>query len=362
MQAGYPRRDDFNGEVQEGVGFYQVTQRNGRRFSVAAAYLHPAMNRANLHVITDAFTTRVVLEGRRAIGIEIVREGKSDVLHADREVILCAGSYNSPQILMLSGIGIPADLNAVGIKARHELPVGEELQDHALVPLTYFTDVPTVFGGPSAEEAALFEREGRGLLSSNLSEGGGFFRTLPDLAAPDVQLHFGPVLYHNQGTIPPFDHAYTLGPNILKPTSRGQVILGSARPDAKPRIVGNLLTTPEDRRSMIAGVRLAMEIAEQPTLTAVRRKSHLVPATTADSDIWAVIERYTQAVYHPTSTCGIGRVVDPQLRVLGLDHLRVVDASVMPTIVRGNTNAPVIAIAEKAADLIRGRTNISAAA
>jgi choline dehydrogenase-like flavoprotein len=188
-----------------------------------------------------------------------------------------------------------------------------------------------------------------------LSEGGGFFRTRRNLKAPNVQLHVAPVMYRNQGLSPPVDHAYTLGPNILKPTSRGKVSLRSARPDAKPRIVCNLLTTQEDRMSMIDGVRLAMEIAEMPALAAVRREPHLIPASPSDLDIWAFIEKYAQVVYHPTSTCGIGRVVDSQLRVLGLDNIRVVDASVMPTIVRGNTNAPVIAIAEKAADLIRGR-------
>src|SRR5262249_19336629 len=217
-----------------------------------------------------------------------------------------------------------------------------------------FTDMPTLFGVGSAEDIRLFEQEGRGPLTSNLSECGGFFRTISELA-PDVQLHMGAVMYHNQGLSPPFDHAYTFGPNILKPTRRGKFSLRSARPDAKPRIVCNLLTTPEDRRAMIAGVRLAMDIAEKPALAAVLRAPHLTPASIRGSDILAFIVRYTQVVYHPTSTCGIGRVVDPQLRVLGLDSLRVVDASVMPTIVRGNTNAPVIAIAEKAADLILRR-------
>jgi choline dehydrogenase-like flavoprotein len=355
VQAGYSRNDDFNGPVQEGVGFYQVTQQNGKRFSAADAYLHPAANRPNLSVLTGTVTTRIILEGRRATGLEIFREGQSEIVYAGREVILSAGTYNSPQILMLSGIGIPDDLRSVGVEAKLDLPVGEDLQDHPLVPLTYLTVVPTLFGGPSADDLALYEQEGRGLLSSNLSEGGGFFRTRRNLKAPNVQLHVAPVMYRNQGLSPPVDHAYTLGPNILKPTSRGKVSLRSARPDAKPRIVCNLLTTQEDRMSMIDGVRLAMEIAEMPALAAVRREPHLIPASPSDLDIWAFIEKYAQVVYHPTSTCGIGRVVDSQLRVLGLDNIRVVDASVMPTIVRGNTNAPVIAIAEKAADLIRGR-------
>lgn len=354
VQAGYSRREDFNGAEQDGVGFFQVTQRNGRRWSTAAAYLRPAMSRPNLRVIAGSLTTRVVLEGRRATGIEIVHDGNTDILHADREVILSAGTYNSPQILMLSGIGITSELRSVGIDVKHELPVGEELQDHPWVILSYFTDVPTLYSAGSAEDVALFEKEGRGPLSSNLSESGGFFRTEPGLDAPDLELQSGAVMFYNQGLSPPFDHAYSIGLSLLKPTSRGKVSLRSARPDAKPRIACNLLTTSADRIAMIAGVRLTLDIAEMPALAEVRRAPHLIPASTRESDIWTFVQRQAQVVYHPTSTCGIGRVVDPQLHVLGLDNLRVVDASVMPSIVRGNTNAAVIAIAEKAADLIRG--------
>jgi choline dehydrogenase len=254
---------------------------------------------------------------------------------------------------MLSGIGISSELRPFGIDAKHELRVGEGLQDHPWALLTYFTDVTTLFTAGSAEDLALFE-QGRGPLSSNVSESGGFFRTVPGLDAPDVELHAGAVMFYNQGLSPPFDHAYSFGPNILKPTSRGKVSLRSARPDAKPRIQCNLLTTQEDQRTMIAGMRLAMSIAEMPALAKVRRAPHITPSSTDDSDIWSFIERQAQVVYHPTSTCAIGSVVDSQLRVIGLDSLRVVDASVMPSIVRGNINAPVIAIAEKAADLISG--------
>jgi choline dehydrogenase len=354
VQAGYSRRDDFNGAEQDGVGWFQVTQRNGRRWSAAAAYLHPAMVRPNLRVITGALTTRVVLEGRRATGIEIFHEGNADTLRADREVILSAGAYNSPKILMLSGIGIASELRPIGIAVKHELPVGEDLQDHPWVILSYFTDVPTLFGAGSAQDVAIFESEGRGPLSSNVSESGGFFRTHPGLDAPNVQIQAGAVMFYNQALSPPFDHAYSIGTNILKPMSRGKVSLRSARPDAKPRIACNLLTTLGDRMTMIEGVRLTLGIAEMPALTKVRRAPHLIPASTSEPDIWAFIQAQAQVVYHPTSTCGIGRVVDPQLRVFGLDNLRVVDASVMPTIVRGNTNAAVIAIAERAADLIQG--------
>ncbi len=353
LQAGHPWNEDFNGVKQDGVGRYQVTQRNGRRCSAAAAYLHPASDRPNLHIFTLALTNRVVFEGRRAVGVEIRRNGQTEILRAEREVILAAGAYNSPQILMLSGIGIAADLKAFGIPVWHELPVGEELQDHPGVPLCYLTDQPTLFSAGSEADIALFRNEGRGPLSSNICEGGGFYRTDPNLAAPDVQLMSGPVMFYDEGLAPVTDHAYGFGPVLLKPTSRGKVSLRSARPDAKPRIVNNLLTTTEDRNSLIAGLRALLEIAAQPQLTAVCRAPYLVPASDREADIWAFIQRHVQLFYHPACTCGIGRVVDPALRVFGLDGLRVVDASVMPSIVRGNTNAPVIAIAEKAADLLR---------
>ncbi|MBR0908296.1 GMC family oxidoreductase [Bradyrhizobium japonicum] len=352
-QVGHSRTDDFNGESQDGVGFFQVTQRNGTRLSTAAAYLHPITHRPNLDVFTDMLTTRVILDGRRATGIEVYRNGQTNTLLADREVILCAGAYNSPQLLMLSGIGIPSELQRHGIQARHDLPVGDGLQDHPWVVLTYFTDVRTLFGSGSPDDVALLE-SGRGPLTSNLSEAGGFFRTVPGLDAPDLQLHAGAIMYYDQGLSAPFDHAYSFGPNVLKPTSRGKVTLRSARPDAKPRILSNLLATQADRDCMVRGVQLAMNIAEMPALTTVRRAPHIAPKSMSEGDISSFIEKHAQVTYHPTSTCQIGRVVDSHLRVIGLDGLRVVDASVMPSIVRGNTNAPVVAIAEKASDLIIG--------
>lgn len=353
LQAGYPHNNDFNGESQLGAGRYQVTQHNGMRWSAAAAYLHPNRGRKNLDIITQAIVAKVVLERSRAVGIEIQRHGEKRVIRAEREVILSGGAYNSPQILMLSGIGKPGDLNALGIEPRVDLPVGDDLQDHPSVLLSYFTDTRTLFRAGTDEDVRLFQQSGRGPLSSNISEGGGFFRTDPSMELPDVQFHAGPVMFYGEGLSQPFDDAYVLGPLVLKPTSRGTVKLRSARPDSKPRIFNNYLATEEDRRSMIRGVQLTMDVAQRPALTEVCRGPHLVPASRSDADVWAFIERHTQTFYHPTSTCGIGRVVDPQLRVFGVESLRVVDASIMPTVIRGNTNAPVIAIAERAADLMR---------
>jgi choline dehydrogenase len=289
------------------------------------------------------------------VGIEVHRHGEKSIIRAEREVILSAGAYNSPQILMLSGIGKPADLKAFGIKPHVDLPVGDDLQDHPGIVLSYLTDSPTLFRAGTDEDVRLLQECGRGPLTSNISEGGGFFRTDSSMELPDVMFNAGPVMFYEEGLSQPFDDAYVFGPVVLKPTSRGTVKLRSARPDAKPRIFSNYLATEEDRRSMIRGVQLTMDVAQRPALAAVCRGPHLVPASSRDADVWSFIERHAQTFYHPSSTCGIGRVVDPQLRVFGIEGLRVADASVMPSVTRGNTNAPVIAIAERAADLVRQR-------
>jgi len=353
LQAGYARNDDFNGASQLGAGRFQLTQNNGMRCSTAAGYLRRASGRPNLDVITQATVARVVLERARAVGIEIHRLGEKTVIRAEREVILSAGAYNSPQILMLSGIGKAVDLKAHGIEPRVDLPVGDDLQDHPGILLSYFTNSPTLMRAGTAADVKLFQQSGRGPLSSNIAEGGVFFPTDPAMKLPDVCFHAGPVMFFEEGLGQPFDDAYVFGPVVLKPTSRGTVKLRSVRPDVKPRIFNNYLATEDDRRSMIRGVQLTMDVARRPALAAVCRGPHLVPESGSDAEVWSFIQRHAQTFYHPAGTCGIGRVVDPQLRVLGVESLRVVDASVMPTIVRGNTNATVIAIAERAAGLIR---------
>jgi choline dehydrogenase len=271
VEAGFPRNTDFNGASQLGAGRFQFTQNHGLRCSAAAAYLRPARGRQNLDILTRATVIRLVLERSRAAAIEIERDGERSMIRAEREVILCAGAYNSPQILMLSGIGKPADLKALGIDPLVDLPVGDNLQDHPGLVLSYFTDTPTLLRAGTDEDLWLLKDWGRGPLTSSISEGGGFFRTDPSMALPDVMFNAGPVMFYEEGLSQPFDDAYVFGPVLLKPTSRGTVKLRSARPDVKPRIFSNYFATEEDRRSMIRGVQLTMDVAQRPALAAVCR-------------------------------------------------------------------------------------------
>jgi choline dehydrogenase-like flavoprotein len=358
QQAGHEHNPDFNGARQEGVGRFQLTQRDGLRCSSAVAYLNPAKERPNLDVISNAMANRILFEGDRAVGVEIVRNGELSELRAEREVILSAGSYQSPVLLMLSGIGPADDLAPLGIEMRQDLPVGDHLQDHCMAQLNFFTDEPSLYLAVNPENIALLAAEGRGPLSSNIPEAGAFFRSRPGLDAPDVQFHFAPSMFFDEGLTAPSDHGYAFGPVVAKPTSRGKVMLRAPLPDSKPRVLSNFLATEEDKEAMMAGVRMAMRIAEQPALKAVERAPFSVPASDSDDDVWAFIQKATQTVYHPTSTCAMGQVVDAELRVYGVEGLRIVDASVMPSITRGNTNAPTIMIAEKGADLIRGASSV----
>jgi choline dehydrogenase-like flavoprotein len=355
VEAGLARNDDFNGKSQFGVGRYQMTQRNGARWSAAQAYLHPASNRSNLQVFTNALVRGIEFDGKHARRVLVSQYGEELTLLAEREIIVSAGAYGSPQLLMLSGIGPADSLGAFGIKPMVDLPVGENLQDHPFVLLNYFTDQPTLMTAASEENFRLFGEWQRGPLTGNLAEGGGFFASRAGLDAPDLQLTMGPAMFADEGLTAPYDHGYGFGPSLLTPTSRGKVTLRSPRPDAKPRIFCNMLTTPEDKAAMIAGVRTCLKIARQPSLVEIQRAVQNEPASDRDADIWDYIQQHAGVIYHPTSTCSMGRVVDCLLNVQGVHGLRVVDASVMPSVVRGNTNAAVIAIAEKAADIMTGR-------
>ena len=361
VQAGYPANPDLNGETQDGVGRFQLTQRGGLRCSTADAYLHPSVDRPNLEVRVCSFVERVVFEGNRAVGVEVVREGSRETIRAEREVILAAGAYQSPVLLMLSGIGLAEELEPLGIAVRQELPVGRNLQDHLMVNVNYLSSVPALFGIFTPENFSLLHEQGRGPLTSNLPEAGGFFRTRPGLPAPDVEFHFSPSLFYDEGLTAPHDHGYVFGPVVIKPTSRGRVMLRTPMAESKPRVLCNFATTEEDRESVIAGIRIALDIASQPALRGVERGPFSVPASDSDEDILSFMRENGQPVYHPTSTCAIGSVVDSELRVYGIEGLRVVDASVMPTITRANTHGPTMMIAEKAADLIRGRAPVGAA-
>lgn len=360
VSAGHAHIEDLNVDRPEGVSRFQLTQRNGRRCSTADAFLRPAEDRSNLEVRAGVFVERIVFEGDRAVGVDLVSGGARETLRAEREVILSAGTYQSPVLLMLSGIGPADDLGFFGIPVREDLPVGHNLQDHCMVNVNYLTDEPGLFGIFTPENFALLERDGRGPLTSNYPEAGGFFRTRSGLDAPDVEFHFAAAPFFDEGLTPPPDNGFAFGPVIVKPTSRGKVGLRTTMPDSKPTILCNFLTTGEDRASAVEGVRIALDIASQPALRAIQREPLSVPDSDSEEDILAWVERASQTVYHPTSTCAMGSVVDAELRVLGVDGLRVVDASVMPAITRANTNAATIMIAEKASDMILGKDPLPA--
>jgi choline dehydrogenase len=362
-QAGHEANPDFNGARQEGVGRFQLTQRDGLRCSTADAFLRPAGARPNLDVIPRAMALRILFERTRAVGVEIASDGGVRQLRASREVILSAGAYQSPVLLMLSGIGPEDQLAPFGIEIRETLPVGLGLQDHCMAQLNYLTDEPSLFmAAADPENIALLETEGRGPLTSNIPEAAGFFRTRAGLDAPDIEFHFAPSMFFDEGLTAPADHGYCFGPVVIAPTSRGRVMLRAPLPDSKPRVLCNFLTTEEDRQSILAGMRTALDIAAQPALKSVERGPFSVPEGDSDEELMAFIRRASQSVYHPTSSCAMGSVVDSDLRVYGFDGLRVVDASVMPSVTRGNTNAPVIMIAERAADLIRAGTQATVTA
>jgi len=360
-EAGVPRIDDYNGPEQDGASLVQVTQRRGRRWSAADAYLRPAQKRPNLEVVTGALVSGVEITDGTATGVRYSRRrGGERVAQAEREVILAAGAIGSPQLLMLSGVGPAAQLQEAGVPVVHDLPgVGENLQDHPYVVCVW--DVP---GGGSLADAekpeALLEYLLRrsGPLSSSVAEAFAFVRSRPGLPAPDLQFHFAPAYFVDNGFEEYDGHAVSMGPVLVKPRARGWVRLRSADPAAKPRILTNSLSDDEDLAALVAGVRLSREIAAAgPFAEALGRE--LFPGAEADTDeaIAADVRRRAELLYHPVGTCRIGvgpdAVVSPTLQVHGLERLRVVDASVMPLIPGGNTNAPTIMIAEKAADLIR---------
>jgi len=298
---------------------------------------------------------RVLFEGTAAVGVEVLGAEGSKAIRALREVVLCAGAYQSPQLLLLSGIGPGDELRACGIDALVELPVGQNLHDHPVTTLMWFAEGESLAAAMTPGNLELFEREGRGPLTSTLVEAGAFVRTRDGLPAPDIQLHFFAVaLAANHFGPPPAGHGFTIGPTLLRPASRGSVTLRNGVPHSKPRIVHNYLTTDEDRRALTDGVRIALEVSRQPALRAITRPERDLPASESDADILAFIKRRTQTIFHPVGSCAMGSVVDAELRVLGVERLRVIDASVMPSVPGGNINAPTIMIAEKGADMIRG--------
>jgi choline dehydrogenase len=367
--AGIPYVADYNGPQQDGVSMFQVTQRRGRRWSAADAYLKPAMGRSNLEVRTGARALRVVLEGDRATGVEVAgRRGRTDVVRAEREVILCAGAIQSPQLLQLSGIGAPDDLTAVGLTVHHELHgVGRNLQDHPFVSLIWqISDEDTLYHAEHLRYLAEWLLRRTGPLTSSVAEVAAFVRTRSDLPAADVQFHMGPAYYEDHGAETFDGHCAVIAPVLVTPRARGRVWLRSADPTAKPRILTNALSEPDDVRSLVDAMLLGREIAAQDPLHAVVvRELKPGDAVRDRTALEADLRRRLMLIYHPVGTCRMSdeaddAVVDSRLCVHGLQGLRVVDASVMPLIPGGNTNAPTIMIAERAADLIRGRAAVPA--
>ena len=357
-QAGLARNDDFNGPEQDGVGMYQVTQRGGMRASAAVAYLQPAMERENLTVMPHMLVRRVLFDGLRAVGVEASRLGEVQELRAEREVILCGGAYNSPQLLMLSGIGPAEHLALREVELLLERPgVGENLSDHPATQLVWTTPEPqSLLLALEPEALQQFEADQTGPFASNLAEAGGFARVGAGAQAPDVQFHFAPVHIVEEGLGDPQGHGVWVSPCILNPTARGSVRLASADPTAKPIIRNAFYQEGDDLERMVAALRLTIDICAQPALAPYCAEPFNTPADDSEQALRAHVARSTFAVYHPVGTCRMGEdadaVVDPELRVNGVEALRVVDASVMPVVPRGNTNAPTIALAERAADVI----------
>ena len=357
--AGLPLNPDFNAGHQEGFGLHQVTQRNGERCSAAAGYLPAAMARSNFTVITDAAVERLILEGMCCTGAVFRRGGTAETVAARREVIVCAGAYNSPQLLMLSGIGPAAHLRSLGIDLVRDLPgVGQNLQDHVMVPVAYSCTQPiTMAGAGEPAELARYQQSRAGLLSSNIGEAGGFVRLDPRSPAPELQLIFAPAYLVRHGLDNPVGHGFTCHPGAVMPKSVGTVTLRSADPASAPIIDCNFLADDADVRVLLAGIRLARRIIAAAPFDPYRGTEQFPGADAqSDAELRAYIRTQAQTIYHPVGTCKMGgdrlSVVDARLRVHGVQGLRVADASIMPFIVNANTNVPASMIGEKCADQI----------
>ena len=365
-QAGFPATGDFNGEQHEGVGYYQFTIKDGKRCSASQAYLRPVRNRENLTVECNALATRIIFEGKRATGIEFQKDGSTQRVYADKEIIISGGAYNSPKLLMLSGIGGNDALAAAGIPPFHELPgVGENLQEHVDSCVLQKSKKGDGFRASPAgllrmvHEPFRYLFSKKGKLASSVTQAGGFLRTSSEISIPDVQLHFLPLLYDDSGRNLKLmsKKGYSCHVCVLRPRSLGRMTLQSPVPLDAPLIDLNFLEHRDDRKTLVEGIRLARKILASSSFDDYRG-DELTPGPDAQSDeeILTRARERLGLVYHPVGTCKMGSdrmaVVDDELKVHGLDALRVVDASIMPTLIGGNTNAPTMVIAEKAADMI----------
>ena len=373
VEAGHPANDDFNGEGQEGFGRFDFTIKDGKRWSTSRAFLQPVLDRENLTVETGALTKRIVVENGRAVGVEYLQDGETKTAHADREIVVSAGTVNSPQVLLLSGIGPADEVAAHGIEPVHDLPgVGKNLQDHVdcvmswecTRPVTLYSDLRADKLAWSMIEGMMF---GRGIVTTFPYEGGAFLKSDDRLEAPDIQLHFMPALEKtaNLHFPNPFkrkdttesDHGFTMRVGPVNPESRGEITLRSANPSDAPRIQANYLQSDFDLQTMIAGIRMTREVIAQKSFDPYRGKELAPgPEAASDADLETWLRATAMTTFHPVGTCKMGTdpnaVVDARLKVHGIEGLRVADASIMPIISSGNTNAPAIMIGEKAAEFM----------
>lgn len=376
-QLQFRTNDDFNGPEQEGAGLYQVTQfrsreRNGERCSAAAAYLHPNAGRSNLTIITNAHATKIVFDKKRAKAVRYRVRGADKRIEAKREIILSGGSFNSPQLLQLSGIGRPDDLRRHGIDVVQELHgVGQNLRDHLDFTLIYKSKDTDLLGIGFAGSVGLIKhilqwrKDGTGLIATPYAEAGAFLKTDRTLARPDIQLHFVIAMVDDHARKLHLGYGFSCHVCVLRPRSVGEVFLESADPMAAPGIDPRFLSNDEDLQVLIRGAKIARAILEAPAMARYRHREIYTTDGMSDAEWEKHIRSRADTIYHPVGTCKMGvddlAVVDPLLRVRGLDGLRVVDASVFPTLIGGNTNGPTIMIAEKAADMIAGKAALKAA-
>ena len=364
QQAGFPRNDDFNGPSQEGAGYFQLTARNGRRCSTAVGYLRAAKRRPNLKVVTDALASRIQFSGRRATGVEYRQGDATHVAHASGEVIVAGGAFNSPQLLQLSGLGPAALLRSQGIGVVADMPgVGADLQDHLQVRMQYRCTEPITMNDVinswrhSIAAGLRYVLSRKGMLTIGAGYAGGFFRSHPDALTPDVQVHF--IIFSGDASgaaLHPFP-GFIASVCQLRPESRGFVRIKSANPAVPPAIQPHYLSSQHDCDTVVAGMKLLRKIMRQPAMRHyIAEERAPAPDCTSDTDLLAFARATGSTVFHPTSTCRMGAdaaaVVDERLRVRGIERLRVVDGSIMPAVVSGNTNAAVVMIGEKGADMI----------
>ena len=372
MALGFERNDDFNGARQDGVGYHQTTTRDGKRCSTAVGYLKPARQRGNLAIATNALSEKIVLDGKRAVAVQYRQNGMLQTARARREIILCGGAINSPQLLMLSGIGPAMHLSDHGVAVVHDLPgVGQNLQDHysasikvkAALPVTVNDVMLSNF--KKLKVGIQYYTRRTGVLAMISSQAALFAKTRPELATPDIKCSISPFSADRpQDGLHKFS-GFTMIAYQLRPESRGEIRLKSNNPADAPAMIPNYLTDPIDQQTIVAGLKLSREVLRQPALAKfIAEEFQPGPAIRSDADLLAYARQRGGTVYHPTSTCTMGTgpmtVVDPELRVHGIEGLRVADASVMPTVISGNTNAATIMIGEKLADMVRGRMRMAA--